>query len=251
MRREDLFTLMEAGAKPENPDRQRAKEILSSTFNPIIDKYRKVLKDDAEANEQETLAAIARGRLEQHLGELAILADVLDDFFSNPSKYKATIREQESYGDVQTFTARFSLKDEPMSRDSERPQTQLNFHLKINGSESAIETIYALGLKGKSPHEVLRKFFRESSGQQIQINTVGIFRDPDTQKIKIQPRAGLLLKWSSGEVDVRSAGLAYVGNTEHSHELGHSIPRNVFAGLQKMVISYTETQRGTPTPQPK
>ena len=216
-------------------------EIILDHVKTIVGPYRRVLESDVEDHDlaKRELAELKKEELKNHLQELDILTSTLGEFLRSPRSFEAVVQNRKTLetrqGERQTFTVRFKPKGEKVPIGKENVQNQLSLHVSMQGSERAVDAIYALGLKGQEPQKVLERFFRESRDQEVYINTVGVYYDRTDERIRINPQAGVKFSYSRGEKFAR--GVVYVGTQPHVQEIkSEAMPRNLFLELQREIV---------------
>lgn len=225
------------GNNPETPKERSRAEIILEKVNPIIDNYRQVLREDADDLALRHLEELSKERLQEHERQLDEFSKIFSEYWQQPSDFKLTVQNHKNLttrmGNRQTFSVRFSRSADEEDMLSGIGQTQLSFHVNIAGSETAVQALYALGVKGHDPHTVLQNFFRQSRDQIVTMNTVKV--TPSGVSYKLAPQAGLTLRYL-GEREARAGGVTYVGTQEHVHDLPDRVSLHFFSGLQKAII---------------
>ena len=140
------------------------------------------------------------------------------------------------------FTARFAPVGERLPANRDTPQKQLSLHLNIGTShtEDVYGALKGTSLQTKEPADVLKDFQARFDRQDIFINTLGAYIDPETSKVIPVPRTGINFRWTR---DVNSAnvnGVIYGGMTPHITELNREIPLVQFAVMQRRIYKLTD-----------
>lgn len=220
-------------------------EVIYRHVTEAIPPYREVLRSDANDKFSE-LGRGAKIRLEQHLKQLISLEELLKRAKSR-EQFKQVVKGQKLLeredNPRQTFTARLVPAMEGyLPKTPDKPQIQLSFHSNINAldPESISIAYYALGLT-RPADEALAKIFGQATEQSVDINTVGVYIDPDTYKTNVLPGAGITFRWLRGEKEARVGGYVFMGFQPHTLEIIRSIPLADFAIMQGTVLRLSGT----------
>lgn len=205
-----------------------------------IPPYRDVLTSDADDRISD-LGKLAKERLDAHIQQMAHLEQILERVKSGEN-FKKIVKGTKIYeredNPRQTFTARLVPENAGfLPKDPENPQIQLSFHSNIsaNDPESVSDVYYALGLT-RPPEAALARIFRSTDAQSAEINTVGVFIDPSSNRTCVLPYGGITFRWNQGEKKAKVGGFVYVGFQPHTMELLKDIPLADFAVIQGMVL---------------
>lgn len=206
-----------------------------------ISPYREVLISDAEDEKVSDLGRRAKELLGLHLGQLDTLKTMLKEYLHQPDKFRQYVRLvkvlEERINERETFTARFGPKNERIPVGPEKPQVQLSFHGNISAQdpETIAEALYHLGMS-RPPDKAIASLFSGATEQMVEFNTVGVYIDPDSEKNKVIPHAGISFRWKRGENKARVGGIVFIGHQVHSMELLKSIPLVDFLLMQRTVM---------------
>ncbi len=227
-----------AAETQRSPEKSTGEKIIEKVL-PIVKSYKLVLGEDAADLAVRDLSGERIAQLQEHEAELDLFEELFSEFWRNPGNFKVKVQSHKELdtqnGPRQTFSLRLARKREEHLLSSGQPQNQLAFHVNIAGTESAVDTLYALGLTGKDPHTVLQAFFRQSNDQRLALNTVQITRT-DSGAFRAQPQAGIELKYIRGESEARCGGIAFVGTQAHVRELITKVSLPFYAGLERAII---------------
>lgn len=215
-------------------------ELIYRHVKDSIPPYREVLTSDADDRISD-LGKLAKERLDAHIQQMAHLEQILERVKSG-EQFKQVIKDTKILARAdsprQTFTARMvPVTAGFLPRNPENPQIQLSFHsnLSANDPESISEAYYALGLT-RPPETAIAKIFRYSDSQSVNINTVGVFVDPESNKTCVLPYGGITFRWNQGEKIAKVGGFVYVGYQSHTMELLKTISLVDFAIVQGTVF---------------
>lgn len=218
---------MEPGVSIEGQSTPEIKVILAETLPQVIDDYRDLLRDEARARQTDELGDKSKVELEEHLGELDTLQNLLKELSANQNRFE--VRVQQISQDDGTFTAGLRRKaDRPFGEGRENAQTQLRFYTR-ESAETEGEAIRGESLRGLRPERVLHRIARRGWVGNITVNTVSVYRNP-AGRTMIEPQAGVRILLKPRQVEVY--GLTYEGNTQHFTDQGDLVtPRGL--GIQE------------------
>jgi len=231
--------ITQQGTSPEKTPKTPLERIYGYTA-AAIGPYKGVLTSDAQDERVSDLGTKAKDLLTVHLDQLDALRKLLREFIVHRDGFKQYVRQvkllDERIVERETFTARFGPK-ERLPVGSDNPQIQLSLHgnISANDPETIAEALYSLGMSG-SPDKTIAKLFRQSTEQMVELNTVGVYIDPQTETNKVIPRAGISFRWKNGEDRARVGGIVFIGHQIHSMELLKSIPLPEFSQMQRTVM---------------
>lgn len=245
----------EAQRPPATPEKKKTiMEILQDHVKGASALYKEVLESDIRDERRSAdLTRVAEDRLKVHLTELDVLNDLLARI-TRGERFRLVVQRRESTprrgGNFETFRARLAPDAEKIPIVGAGVQNQLSLYAAAAVPESVSDALYSASL-GQSPDRALAQFFRMASEQRIEINIVGAYIDAETDRVRIQPQAGISFSLMRGEDEARVGGLTYIGNTPHHAELfGRRIPKADFVDIQKntMMLSQPRPQSGSNRP---
>lgn len=214
-----LLDMEQVDSERGKPVGSEIKSVLGGKLPAFALAYGTLLRKDSSEVEQQELSSGSRTELQEHIEQLETLRIVLQEYSVNPSDFSPTVNKVSRDDDSCTVRLK-KVEDGLFGEGEENAQTQLSLFTKGMTIEGWDETAKALALRGKDPHSTSEKIAREQQTGIIQINTVKVFRDPDTDRVSLKPQAGIRLSISGN--NVRIQGVKYVGSQPHVFDLGKS-----------------------------
>ncbi len=217
--RNDIIQQMaERGIKPgaENAETALLLDILKRVPEQV-EKYEALLREDKE--EISRLSAISRADLNRNIVSLTALRGLLTRWSISPRSFNISKREVEetSLGTKLSLKLRKPGDREELPLQPENAQQQLSLYLDFRPHKAVTkeEVFEAISFKGLSPQEVLercRRFLPRDA--RLIINTVSVWVNPKTERVKIEPGGGVEFRYSAGS-RVTTRGVAFVGVSPH------------------------------------
>lgn len=188
---------------------------LTRKLVDVLGSYCGILLEDTPGIEKGDLGEVAREQADQHLRELEVLQDLIEEYSENPNDFD--IRYQKVDRDNGVFNAKLSRRNDPQFGDGEEnAQVQLNLYMQMaQGSESFDDSTYAESV-GADPHTAMIKRDDLHRGR-VQVNTNRIYRDIQTGRTKVIPQAGIQVR--VGKDGITQEGVKYVGTQPHVVEV--------------------------------
>lgn len=229
---------------PEVGEPKTLVDVLNKHVKPQILSYAAALKSGAEDETRySNLGQYSERQLREYLDQLNRLRTMIGQI-NEGAPFRTTIATHKLLGSQSdrsnprdTFSLGFVSKDEGELPEGPLVQNQLRFHTNLEASgETLDQGLYALSIRGRDPHDVLDKFYKQTKSQNVVVNTVGVYRDPESGKTMINPQAGILFDWVTGQESARASGVIYVGSTPHTFPLAGKMPLTDFSILQRSII---------------
>lgn len=223
-------------------------ELLKTHVLDTIDPYRSTLTEAAE--EEEKLGKPAKDRLEQHYLELSALKILLERLIDG-EKFDPVVllrkRLPDSTGQLSkdTYTVRLAPSEEKLKPGGS--QNQLSLHVNIDAlSETAAEIMHSVAIARQSPLDALQRYFKESVGQRLIVNSVNVSRTLNGEFL-INPQAGVAFQWANGQREARVGGVTWVGYKPHFLMLPErSLGVSPFFQMQKTIINLSGRRQPAP-----
>lgn len=241
---------------PEVGEPKTLVDVLNRHVRPQVISYAAALKSGAEDETRySNLGQYSERQLGEYLNQLNILRTMIGQI-NEGAPFRTTVATQKLLGlqsnrskPRDTFSLGFVAKDEGEIPEGPDVQNQLRFYTSLEASgETLDQGLYALSIRGRDPHDVLAQFYKQTKAQNVVVNTVGVYRDSESGRTMINPQAGILFDWVTGQESARASGVIYVGSTPHTFPLAGKMPLADFSILQRSIIgSVIQSSQNTPT----
>lgn len=216
--KDDIIGPMSERSKPYSPE-VLLTEILSRVPSQI-EKYRALLEEDKDGIHR--LGEMSLSDLKRNIKSLETLNDLLQLWSGSPRLFTPTVRDLRETEDGVVLALKLRKSEDssdlPLSEDKAQQQISLYLDFRHKGKASRSEIIQTISFKGLSPQEVLERCKRFlPRDARVIINSAGIWRHPRTERVKIDPGAGIEFRYTAGS-KVISRGVGYVGVSPHFSE---------------------------------